>query len=66
MICFSSLERSSGMVGTVTSPALIAASQDAAIMGLFGPRSNRRLPGTSFMSWVSTWAMRLVRAASSR
>ncbi|MOA68718.1 hypothetical protein D3C78_1964690 [compost metagenome] len=66
MICLSSLARSSGMVGTVTSPALIAASQDAAIMGLLGPRSNRRLPGTRPMSSVSTWAMRLLSAASSR
>ena len=28
------------MVGTVTSPALMAASQDAAIMALLGPRSS--------------------------
>ncbi|MNW06662.1 hypothetical protein D3C71_2031050 [compost metagenome] len=66
MICLSSLARSSGIVGTVTKPALIAASQDAAIIGLFGPRSSRRLPGTRPMSSVSTRAMRLVSAASSR
>ncbi|KAG1270961.1 hypothetical protein G6F64_015620 [Rhizopus arrhizus] len=66
MICLSSLARSNGIVGTVTRPALIAASQDAAIIGLFGPRKSRRLPATSFMSSVSTRAMRLVSAASSR
>ena len=41
-----SFARSSGIVGTATSPALIVASRQAAIIGLFVPRSSTRLPGT--------------------
>ncbi|MNN54111.1 hypothetical protein D3C81_1689060 [compost metagenome] len=65
MTCFSSFARSSGMVGTAISPAFSVASQQAAIIRLFGPRSSTRLPGTSAISSTSTWAMRLTSAASS-
>ncbi|MNT63734.1 hypothetical protein D3C72_2015720 [compost metagenome] len=64
MICFSSLARSSGMVGTAIRPALMVASQLAAIIRLLGPRSSTRLPGTSPMSSTSAWAMRFTIAAS--
>ena len=55
----------SGIVGTAISPALSVASQLAAIIRLFGPRSSTRLPGTSPMSSTSTCAMRSTSAASS-
>ena len=54
----SSLARNSGMVATATPPALITANQLAAIIGLFGPRSSTRLPGTSPISRTSTFASR--------
>ena len=47
MICLSSFARSSGIVATAMQPALITPNQHAAIIGLFGPRSSTRLPGTS-------------------
>ena len=65
MMSVSSLARSSGMVATAIPPAFITANQHAAIIGLFGPRSSTRLPGTSRMSSTSTRAMRLARAISS-
>ena len=47
-------------------PALSTPNQHAAIIGLFGPRSSTRLPGTSPRSSTSTWAMRFARSSSSR
>ena len=46
MIVVSSFARSSGIVATAIAPALITANQHAAIIGVFGPRSSTRLPGT--------------------
>ena len=50
----SSFARSSGMVATAMPPAFITANQHAASIGLFGPRSSTRLPGTSSRSSTST------------
>ena len=44
-ICFSSPERSIGMVLTTTAPALVAASQQATMAGLLAERISTRLPG---------------------
>ena len=44
-ILASSPARSIGMVLTTTAPALVAASQQATIAGLFGERISTRLPG---------------------
>ena len=60
-ICFNSFARSIGMVPTAISPALITASQEAAIMALLGPRSSTRLPGTRPRSSTSTRAIWLTR-----
>jgi hypothetical protein len=45
------------MVATEMAPALRMASQAAAIIGLFGPRSSTRFPGTMPMSSTSTRAI---------
>jgi hypothetical protein len=47
-------------------PALITPNQQAAIIGLFGPRSSTRLPGTSFRSRTNTCAIWLARTSSWR
>ena len=64
MMVANSPARSSGMVGTATSPLLNVANKHAAIIGLLPPRSSTRLPGTSPMSCVSTCAMRLTWSCS--
>jgi hypothetical protein len=61
-ISVSSFARSSGMVATHTPPAFITANQQAAIIGLLGPRSSTRLPGFKPMSRTSTLAMRFACA----
>ena len=61
----SSRARSSGMVATQTPPALRIASQAAAIIGLLGPRSSTRLPGTRPISSTSTRAIASALALSS-
>src|SRR5438477_353766 len=58
MTSVSSFARRSGIVATQTPPAFITANQQAAIIGLFGPRSSTRLPGLSPISRTSTFAMR--------
>jgi hypothetical protein len=62
----SSFARRSGIVATAMQPALMTPNQHAAIIGLFGPRSSTRLPGTSFRSSVSTRAIWLARTRSWR
>ena len=62
----SSRARSSGIVATATSPHLTTASQHAAIIGEFGPRSSTRLPGTSARSSTSTRQIRSTCACSCR
>ena len=64
-ISVSSLARSSGMVPTTMPPALNTPNQQAAIIGLLGPRSSTRLPGLRPMSSTSTRAIRLACARSS-
>ncbi|MNQ08597.1 hypothetical protein D3C85_213970 [compost metagenome] len=61
----SSRARSSGMVGTAMQPAFSTASRQAAIMGVFAPRSSTRLPGIRRKSLRNTWAMRSTCCASS-
>jgi len=61
-ISVSSLARSKGIVATHTPPAFITANQQAAIIGLFGPRNSTRLPGLRPISRVSTLAMRFACA----
>ena len=61
----SSVARSSGMVETVTAPALTTPSQQATSHGLFGPRSSTRLPGTMPKSSVSTRATWLATVSTS-
>ncbi len=58
--------RSSGMVQTTTPPAFRIANQQATIIGLFGPRSSTRLPGTRPRSSTRTFAMRFAVSSSSR
>ena len=62
----SSFARSSGIVATAIAPAFMIANQHAAIIGLLGPRSSTRLPGTTPRSSTSTCAIRFARASSSR
>ena len=64
-ISVSSFARSSGIVATAMPPAFTTANQHAAIIGLLGPRSSTRLPGSSAKSSTSTRAMRFARARSS-
>ena len=65
MMAVSSFARSSGIVATAMPPALRTANQQAASIGLFGPRSRTRLPGTSRMSSTSTRAIRFACASRS-
>ena len=46
------------MVATQTPPAFITANQQAAIIGLLGPRRSTRLPGLRPISRTSTLARR--------
>ena len=62
----SSFARRSGIVATAMQPALMMPNQHAAIIGLFGPRSSTRLPGTSFRSSIRTCAIWLARTRSWR
>ena len=62
MMSVSSFARSSGIVATHTPPAFITANQQAAIIGLFGPRSSTRFPGFRPMSRTSTLATRFACA----
>ena len=64
IIVDSSRARSSGMVGTAMQPAFSTASRQAAIMGVFAPRSSTRLPGIRPRSARSTWATRSTWRAS--
>jgi len=51
-----SFSRNRGMVATATSPALMIANQQTAIIALFALRNSTRLPGTSPISLVNTCA----------
>ena len=62
----SSFARRSGIVATAIAPAFMIANQHAAIIGLLGPRSSTRLPGTMPRSSTSSCAIRFARASSSR
>ena len=55
MTSVSSLARSSGIVATHIPPAFITANQQAAIIGLFGPRSRTRLPASTPCRARASW-----------